>query len=193
MNAITSFFLVFLAYTPLWLMVAIRDLNSVLVGSQQNLVAEWTGLGIIAVCWVVGFIRVCLASCKDFTVWAKSPETFKIVSCKEHKTVAVSFVVTNILPVFIIDPTTADGLALTLAYFLVIASLAVKHRHFTANVVIEWLGWTFYECTIEPLNGGDDRTEMVLSREYLGGANQSRKLMKLNNEMFVVVTREEGK
>ncbi len=193
MNAITSFFLVFLAYTPLWLMVAIRDLNSVLVGSRQNLVAEWTGLGIIAVCWVVGFIRVCLASCKDFTVWAKSPETFKIVSCKEHKTVAVSFVVTNILPVFIIDPTTADGFFLILAYFLVVASIAVKHRHFPANVVIEWLGWTFCECTIETVKGGIARTEMVLSRDYLGGTNQFRTLMKLNNETFVAITREEGK
>lgn len=108
MNAITSFFLVFLAYTPLWLMVAIRDLNSVLVGSRQNLVAEWTGLGIIAVCWVVSFIRVGMASRRNFVAWAKPFDSCKIVSCKEQKIVTVGFVVKNVMPMFIFNPTTAE-------------------------------------------------------------------------------------
>ena len=97
------------------------------------------------------------------------------------------------MPMFVFNTTTAEWLALMLFYFLVIASISVRHRHFPANVVVEWLGWAFCECTIEPLKGGDARTEIVLSREYLGGTNQSRKLMKLNNETFVVATREEGK
>ena len=105
----------------------------------------------------------------------------------------VSFVVENVMPMFVFDSTTAEGLTLTLAYFLVIASLAVKHRHFPANVIVEWVGWTFYECTLEPIKGGAARTETVLSREYLGGINQARKLMKITNETFVVATREEGK
>lgn len=192
MNAIISFFLVFLAYTPLWLIAIIRDVNSILVGDRQNLVAEWMGLGFIAVCWVVSFIRVGMASRRDFVSWAKPFDSCKIMSCKEQKTVTVGFVVKNVMPMFVFDPTTAEGLALTLAYFLIIASLAVKHRHFQPNVVVEWLGWTFYECTFEPIKGGVARTETVLSREYLGGINQSRKLMKINNEVFVVATREEG-
>ena len=193
MNAGRSFFLVFLAYTPLWLLVAIRDLNSIFTGYKQNLIAEWIGLGMIAVLWAVGFIWVCLVSRKDFTLWAKPSDSFKIVSCKEQKTVTVSFVVENVMPMFVFNPTTAEGLALTLAYFLVIASLAVKHRHFPANVIVEWLGWTFYECTLEPIKGGATRKKTVLSREYIDGINQSRKLMKINNETFVVATREEGK
>ena len=193
MNAIRSFFLTFLAYTPLWLIAIIRDANSILVGDRQNLVAESVGLGIIALCWVVSFIRVGMASQRDFVPWAKSSGSFKIVSCREQKTVTVGFVVKNVMPMFVFNPTTAEGLALTLSYFLVIASISVRHRHFPANVVVEWLGWTFYECTIEPLNGGDARTENVLSREYLGGANQFRTLKKLNNETFIVVTCEEGK
>ena len=193
MNSLSSFFLAFLAYTPLWLFVAIRDVNAILVGDKQDLVAEWTGLGVIAVFWVIGFIWVCLASRRDFTSWAKPSDSFKIVSCKELKTVTVSFVVENVMPMFVFNPTTAEGLVLTLAYFLVIAALAVKHRHFPANVIVELLGWTFYECTLEPIKGGTAITETVLSKEYLGGVDQSRKLMKINNEMFVVATREEGK
>lgn len=202
MNSISSFFLAFLAYTPLWLLVAIRDLNSVLTGARQNLVAEWTGLGVIMVFWVIGFIWVCLASRKDFVSWAKSSDTFKIVSCKEQKTVTVSFVVENVMPMFVFDPTAAEGLALTLAYFLVIASLAVRHRHFPENVVLEWLGWTFYECILEQVQGKGgtmplqccrvQKAEIVLSRKYLGGVNQSRKLMKINDETYVVTTCEEG-
>ena len=193
MNSISSFLLAFLAYTPLWLLVAIRDLNSILTDDRQNLVVEWTGFGVIAVLWVIGFLWVCLVSRKDFVSWAKTSDSFKIVSCREQKTVTVSFVVENVMPMFVFNPTTAEGLALTLAYFLIIASLAVKHRHFPANVIVEWLGWTFYECTLEPIQGGVARTETVLSREYLGGINQARKLMKINNEMFVVATSEEGK
>ncbi len=71
--------------------------------------------------------------------------------------------------------------------------MIVKHRHFPANVIVEWLGWTFYECTLEPIKGGTARTETVLSREYLGGINQSRKLMKINNETYIVATYEESK
>ena len=192
MNYMSSFFLAFLAYTPLWLLVTIRDVNAILAAENQNLVAARTGLGVIAVFWVIGFIWVCLASRKDFAPWAKPSDSFKIVSCKEQKTVTVSFVVENVMPMFVFDPTTAEGLALIIAYFLVIASLSAKHRHFPANVVVEWLGWTFYECTFEPIKGGTARNETVLSREYLGGPNQSRKLMRLNNETFVVTTREEG-
>lgn len=193
MNSISSFFLAFLAYTPLWLLVAIKDVNAILVGNKQNHIAVWMGLGVITVFWVIGYIWVCLVSRKDFVAWAKPFDSCKIVSCKEQKTVTVGFVVKNVMPMFVFNPTTAEGLALTLSYFLVIASISVRHRHFPANVAIEWLGWTFYECTIEPLNGGDARTENVLSREYLGGANQFRTLMKLNNETFVVAKREEGK
>ena len=193
MNYMSSFFLAFLAYTPLWLLVTIRDVNVILAAENQNLVAARTGLGMIAVLWVIGFVWVCLASRKDFVSWAKPSDSFKIVSCKEQKTVTVSFVIENVMPMFVFNPTTAEGLALTLAYFLVIASLVVKHRHFPANVIVEWLGWTFYECTLEPIKGGIARREMVLAREYLGGINQSRKLMKINNEMFVVETREEGR
>lgn len=193
MKFMSSFFLAFLAYTPLWVLVAIRDVNAILVGGKQNLVVEWAGLGMIAVLWMIGFIWVCLVSRKDFVSWAKPSDSFKIVSCKEQKTVTVSFVVENVMPMFVFNPTTAEGLALTLAYFLIIASLAVKHRHFPANVIVEWLGWTFYECTLEPIKGGTIRTETVLSREYLGGINQSRKLMKINNETFIVETCEEDK
>ncbi|MBE6382071.1 MAG: hypothetical protein E7049_03535 [Lentisphaerae bacterium] len=193
MNAITSFFLMFLAYTPLWLLVAIRDVNSIVTGDRQNLVAEWTGLGVITVFWVIGYIWVCLVSRRDFVSWAEPFDLCKIVSCKEQKTVTVGFVVKNVMPMFVFNPTTAEGLALTLSYFLVIASISVRHRHFPPNVVVEWLGWTFYECTLESIKGSASRTETVLSREYLGGANQSRKLMKLNNETFVAITREEGK
>ena len=97
----------------------------------------------------------------------------------------VSFVVENVMPMFVFDPTAAEGLALTLVYFLVIASLAVRHRHFPANVVLEWLGWTFYECELMSLRGGNTIKETVVSRNYLGGSNQFRKLFRINDETFV--------
>ena len=184
MNAPFIFFLTFLAYTPLWLMVAIRDLNSILWGDRQHLVAEWTGMGVIAVFGLIGLIWTCVASRKWF--YAKDPNQFKIVSCKEQKTVTVNFVIENVLPMLVFDPTTAEGLALTLVYFLVIASLAVRHRHFPANVVVEWLGWTFYECNLMPQQGEDAQMRTVLSRTYLGGTNQFRKLFKINDETLVV-------
>lgn len=201
MNFISSFLLAFLAYTPLWLLVAIRDMNAILVGNKLNLVSEWMGLGVIVLFWVIGFIWVCLASRKGFVLREKSTETFKVISCKEQKTVSVGFVVENILPMYVFNPTTAEGLALIMMYFLVIASLSAKHRHFPPNVVVEWLGWTLYECILEPVYKDDQRpllcckalkTRMVLSRKYLNGVNQSRQLMKINNEMYVVVTCEKG-
>lgn len=191
MNAPLIFLLTFLAYTPLWLMIAIRDLNAILLGNSKTLVAEWTGLGMIAVCGLIGSIRVCLASKKNF--YAEESDFFKIISCKEKKTVTVRFVIENVLPMLVFNPTTAEGLALTLAYFLVIASLAVRHRHFSANVVVEWLGWTFYECKLESQQGEDTQTRTVLSRDYLGGTNQFRRLFKINNETLVETPRKGAK
>lgn len=183
MNALFSFFLTFLAYTPLWFMVAIRDINAILLSNSKTLVAEWSGLGVITVCGLIGLIWVCVASRKNF--FAESASSFKVLSCKERKTVTVGFVVENVGPLFVFDPTTAEGLVLTLTYFLVIASLSVRHRHFPANVVVEWLGWTFYECELMPLQGGKLITETVVSRNYLGGSNQFRKLLRINNDTFV--------
>ena len=186
----SSFLLAFLSYTPLWLLVAIRDFNSILTGDRKNLVAEWTGMAVIALLGLIGFVWACLASRKAFVSCDASCErsegSFKLLSCKEQKTVTVEFVVKNILPMLVFDSTTAEGLALILAYFLVIASLSVKHRHFPPNVVVEWLGWTFYECTIEKINGETVGTRIVLSRKTLCGVNQVRELIKVNNETYAV-------
>jgi len=45
---------------------------------------------------------------------------------------------------------------------------------------------TFYECKLEPRQGEDTQRRTVLSRDYLGGTNQSRKLFKINDETLVV-------
>lgn len=107
------------------------------------------------------------------------------IACKEQRNVTVGFVVENVGPMFVFDPTTAEGLVLLLTYFFVIASLLVRHRHFPPNVVVEWLGWAIYECELMPLQGGNTITETVVSRNDLGGSNQFRKLLRISNEILV--------
>ena len=186
-----TFFIAFLAYTPLWFVVAVKAAVSLITNKCGYISVESFGLVFVLVLEVFGILCVWTASKKDFSEKAKAnpPNKYKMLSCQEQKTVTIRFIVENILPVLAFDSTTVEGLASILVYFFVIASITVKHKHFPANIIVEWLGWTFYECSICSL--ADDsklaKTVVVVSLKRLGGTNQILNLKRINDETFIVI------
>jgi hypothetical protein len=184
MSPLTSFVCAFVAYIPLWIIVSIKDVFSILYSDGVNCVAEYVGVAIL-LCLSVGCGAISfLFSRNNFD--SSSPMNYRIVSCFEKKTVTIRFVVENVLPLLAFDPTTAEGLSLLFAYFLIVSTIAVRHRHFPPNPFFEWLGWTMYECKVHSETKTEfEKTVIVISRKYLGGVNKTCQLCKLNDETFV--------
>jgi hypothetical protein len=189
MSVLQSFCLVFLAFTPLWVFVVLRCANSILIVNRANLISEY--VGIIGVCIAFAVAAICIEYTRRRSFLGVGRERWLIVSCKEDKLVTVKFLIENVFPLFCFDCTTGEGLALTVAYFLVLASVAAKHRHFPLNVWLEWLGYSFYACRVRY----DDETEwdaLVVSKKHLYQAKNEVWLSKINNETFVFVGDYEG-
>ena len=184
MSGLHSLSLTILSFIPLWLLVFVRGLYVLLFGGDGARGAEWcaavgvpilTALAIADAEWFLRRLRNS-AHVKSLT----------ILECKEEKTVTVEFLVANVFPLFCFDSTKGEGLALLLAYFLVIASLSVCNKYFPVNVWLEWLGWSFWRCKVEPCSsdGGPERT--ILSKNRLiPNKEKEMPFVSLNNEMLV--------
>lgn len=184
MSPLATLICAFMAYIPLWIMVCIKDVFSIIRTDGVNCVAEYVGIAILVGFTLLGGIYSFVFSKNDFE--ASAPIGCKIVSCIEKKTVTVRFVVENVMPLLAFDPTTAEGIALLMAYFLIISTIAVRHRHFPPNPFLEWVGWTMYECKVSfETKTNIEKTVTVMSRKYLGGINKMCQFSKLNDETYV--------
>ena len=182
MSGLHSLSLTILAFLPLWLLVSVRGLYVLLFGGVGARGAEWsvvigvpvlTVLSIVDAQWFLRHLRHS-ANVKFLTV----------LECKEEKTVTVEFLVANVFPLFCFDSTKGEGLALLLAYFLVIASISVCNKYFPVNVWLEWLGWSFWRCKVEPCSSGGGLERTILSKNRLISKREIP-FVSLNNEMLV--------
>jgi hypothetical protein len=94
-----TFFIAFLAYTPLWFVVAVKAAVSLITNKCGYISVESFGLVFVLVLEVFGILCVWSASKKDFSEKAKAnpPNKYKMLSCQEQKTVTIRFIVENIL------------------------------------------------------------------------------------------------
>lgn len=189
MSPIMSFFLVFLAYLPLWILICIREVGCILSGKCGESTLAWSVLGVLLGVGLVGGVWVAIRTYslanRSFNV--SESNYFRVIHCKEQKILTTQFVVKNTLPLLVFNPTEMEGVALTAAYFIIIASLSVKHRYFPENIFLEWIGWTFYECTVCSM--GKDaiptKTVTVISDRTILGVNQVLWFGRINNETYI--------
>lgn len=190
MSAFQSFCLEFLAFTPLWALVMMRCANSIWIAGGSNLLSEY--VGIIGGCVAFAVAVICVGYARQRSFLGTESERWQIVSCKEEKLVTVRFLIENVFPLFCFDCKTGEGLALTAAYFLVLASVAARHRHFPVNVWLEWFGYSFYACRVRYADKVD-RDAIIVSNKHLYRVKSEVWLSKINDETFIYVGDWEGK
>ena len=190
MSAIQSFCLEFLAFSPLWMLVVIRCVNSIWILNSGNLLSEKVGLIGIGIAFVVAI--GCIGYCRRKAFLGTDKDSWRIVSCREAKLVTVRFLIENVFPLFCFDCTTGEGLALTTVYFAVLAMVAAKHRHFPVCIWLEWLGYSYYDCRIcYSGNNTAERDVVVVSRKSLYQVKCDLWLSQINDETYLCVGERE--
>lgn len=168
-----------LSFLPLWLLIFTRGLYVLLKGSDGARNAEW--------CAAIG-IPVMLVFSAIVAHWffrhlhRKSSGHYTIHDCKEEKTITLEFLAANVFPLLCFDTTQGEGLALTLTYFLVIASLSVRHKYFPANIWLEWFGWTFWRCSVSNKADTAVTLERVVVSRHRILKGRDMELVSINNE-----------
>ena len=157
--------LFFISFAPLWLSVIFVDTVSLLEDTQSSGI-EKIGISTILVVFSISLVFVL----KKLRVEANSEaERYTILTVTEEKTVTSEFLLSYILPLFLI-------------FFLTLGFLCVKHETFTVNIVLEVFGYQFYRCDLED-EDGNGITWMIISRTDLKGCvGDSVYLRPLNNE-----------
>ena len=179
-----------LSFLPLWLLIFVRGGYALLWGGAGARGAEW--------CAVIGIpIMIAVSALSGHQLirhfrLQKGRALFSIIECKEEKTVTIEFLVANVFPLFCFDSASGEGLALTITYFLVIASLAIRHKYFPANIWLEWFGWTFWRCKVTKCSSSECVLErMVVSKAQRLVSGAKVYLVSVNNDTLADMSKKD--
>ena len=176
----------FAAYLPPWLFIIVQNILLVFcVGENDSRQINYHSLvivGVFVILILVSWIVVLVAARNSFYCQGTISE-YRLISARERKTVSVGFVIENIFPALVFDLTSPAGLLCVTVWLIIVSSVAATHHCIGANVFLDWMGWTLYECEMEQC--GVTRTMDVWSKSSMWIINGIFQVGKVNNEVFV--------
>ena len=177
--------LFFLSFAPLWISILFIDVKSIVAGGEIR--AEVVSIIIIVVHALVS----------SFVLWNElkskprsGEKVYKLVSCSEEKSISAEYLLPYILPLFAFDFTQWDQLVLFLIFYATLASLCIRHNHFSVNVILEIFRYRFYSCSIENEDHVviDKRVIARCKLELMNGTDIC--LSSINNEYSILRSAE---
>lgn len=178
MSALLSFCLYFTSYAPLWLSIAFLDVLSI-INNNQNITTEIISLIVIVLSSLLSIIIIPLHLFK-FNDDTKQDMT--LVCANEKKSITVEYLLTYILPLIAFDFTVWYQVVLFLLFYTIIGFLFIRHKYFSANIMLDILGYNFYDCELKN-NDNISINKTVISRKSLTASIGNKICVKdINNE-----------
>lgn len=184
MSAILSFSLFFLSFTPLWISIVFVDAMSLIRGNTEVGTEIISIITIVVVMLFSLIVLVCAFNSKK----RDGVQKYRITAVREEKSITVEFLLSYILPLFAYDFTLWEGVVLFLVFFITLGVLCIKHNYFCVNIVLELLGYGFYQCDL--INEDDVKlTETIISKKKLNGCvSTTISIRPINNEFSIEMT-----
>lgn len=189
MSLILNCSLFFTSFLPLWISVLFIDGMSIYERQDNNIYTE-----IISVtCILIGMIVSCAVIFCDFRFNKHTGvEHYIIQEAKEEKIISIEFLLSYILPLYAFDFTVWKDVILFLIFFIVFAVLCILHNHFSVNILLEFMGYRYYNCIIKNIDDIEIQT-IVLSHTHLNCKIGNRYSMRaINNECKLCVRKSDG-
>lgn len=179
MTNINSICLYFISFTPLWFAILFIDIKNI-VDQDQNLCTE-----IISIISIILLFIISLTVVHNLIVDKRKSgsEKYTIIIVKESKDITIEYFIAYVLPLFAFDFTRWDQVIIFLIFYISLGSLCIKHSYFTANIILEGLGYSFYECSIKN-SDGIVIEKYVISKKNLKQENNIF-LKSINNEYMI--------
>lgn len=179
MTKINSLCLYFISFVPLWVAILFIDIKNIIV-QDPNLYTE--KISIISIT-VLFFISLILVMRLIMDKKKSGSEKYTIINATKSKYITIEYFLAYVLPLFAFDFTKWDQVIIFLIFYFSLAILCIKHSYFTANIILEVLGYNFYECTIKNTDGKTIE-KYVISKKNLKNEN-SIFLKYINNEYMI--------
>lgn len=185
MSIIFSFSLFFSSYLPLWISILFLDLRKIFNGGS-NLWTETICVCMIFVFFILSAIVLLKHfSCPEITREAK----YKLLDCKEEKTITSEYLLSYILPMFAFDFTCWFDVVSFLIFFICFGFLCIHHNQFSVNILLELFGYKFYSCELVVENISIRKT--VISKKELSSlVGSDIRVCRINNEYVTYISRD---
>lgn len=179
MTNINSICLYFISFAPLWLAVLFIDIKNI-VDQDPNLYTEIISIISIILLFIISLIVVhnLIADKRK-----GGSEKYTIIHANKSKDITIEYFIAYVLPLFAFDFTKWDQIIIFLIFYISLGLLCIKHSYFTANIVLEGLKYSFYECSIKN-SDGIVIEKYVISKKNLCHEN-SIFLKSINNEYMI--------
>lgn len=179
MSIAVSFSMFFLSFTPLWISVLFIDAKSIFIDHNTSIYTEIITLILI----VLVFITSSFVLRKIFKQENKKYlQTYTVVSAKEQKYITAEFLLSYILPLFAFDFTVWSSVVLFIIFFLTFAFLCIRHSYFSVNIVLELLGYRFYECELSNTDNKKISKTVITKQNLCANINAEIIAKNINNE-----------
>jgi len=179
MTNINSLCLYFISFAPLWLAILFIDVKNI-VDKAPNLCTEIISIISIILLFIISFIVV-----YNLIIDKRKSrsEKYTIINAKKSKDITIEYFLAYVLPLFAFDFTKWDQVVIFLIVYMSLGLLCVKHSYFTANIILELLHYSFYECSIK---NPDEKIieKYIISNKRLKNGN-SIFLKSINNEYMI--------
>lgn len=180
-SLIFSMSMFFLSFVPLWISVLFIEVMS-LMSETESLWTEWIAI------WVIVIVFICSMVVLVVVLKNKNDDAnqeYTLLNAKEEKTISVEFLLSYILPLFAFDFTKWQSIVLFLIFFLTLGWLTIRHNHFTVNLVLEFLRYRVYECTIENADSRKIETRIISKNLLVAQVGNKVRLDSINNEFRI--------
>lgn len=179
MTTINSLCLYYISFAPLWIAVLFIDIKNI-VENESNLYTEIISIISIITTFFISVIVVCTLI-KDKR--KSGIEKYSIIDVKMPKDLTIEYFLAYILPLFAFDFTKWDQVVIFLIFYTSLAILCVKHRYFSANIILEIFKYNFYECSLKNIDG------IIIEKYVISKRNLKNEttvyLKNINNEYMI--------
>lgn len=115
---------------------------------------------------------------------------YTLIDAKENKSITAEFLLSYILPLFAFDFTLWSETVKFLIFFFTFGYLCIYHNFFTVNIILEFLNYRVYECTIT--NSDNQKiSKSIISKNSLSVLTGNELIIKhINNDYCFDFTRK---
>ena len=183
--------LAFLNFSPLWGIVIFLDSKALFFDHVEQNGTEWCSLCGCCIGMLISFLIVFLGMIEK--KWQK--EACVIVkSIDERKVISAEVLLSYVLPLLAFDFGSWVGMVQFLLFFMVILILQTRHNAITGNVLLELLGYRFYDCKYYNWESSHKEESQVgykmvlITKRYLVGEEGTKlKIAFLNSQVALEV------
>ncbi|MFU0615118.1 hypothetical protein [Gardnerella vaginalis] len=148
MSKLVSSCFYFTSFFQLWISISFIDAKSLIENTKNT----WTErISIIVI--IIASIISAIVLLPEFISNSKEGLTeFLVKDASDDKTITSEYLLSCILPLLAFDFTKWDQVVLFLIFFVALGFLCIRHNHFSANILLEMLGYRVFTCELEDVN-----------------------------------------